>query len=93
MIKSWQDQLNMFDQETPYLSKMIRNIIGDNIKVEVSCYEFLIEGEVQIKSLDSLVEADLSQFNFDQEDSDLWEYYRKWKNISYGCSVKITHST
>ena len=60
MIKSLQDQLNLFDQETPYLSKMIRNIIGDNIKVKVSCYEFLIEGEAQIKSLDSLVEADLS---------------------------------
>ena len=52
------------------MNKMIRNIIGDNIKVEVSFYEFLIEGEVQIKSLDSLVEADLSRFNFDQVDSD-----------------------
>ena len=52
------------------MNKMIRNIIGDNIKVEVSFYEFLIEAEVQIKSLDSLVEADLSRFNFDQVDSD-----------------------
>lgn len=54
----------------PDVTNMIRNALNNKIEVEVHCYEFLVEAELSIASLDTLLNCDLSQMDLAPPDSD-----------------------